>query len=134
MKAKILFLALILAVIAAIFFLKTGQTQTLAAFYGNVYYHGEGCHCVYIPSHSVSIQKDGENPNFHRIRCGGQPGYSSDPYYYTAGWYTITVADLQYTGCTRPSIVRIYYNGVGQVKVDLSIWADNEQSRPQPGP
>jgi hypothetical protein len=132
MKAKLILLGLLMAVGLIAFLAQESNAQTQAAFYGYVYYKDCDCH----PDHEVWIRKDGEPGDYHRIKCSGiRPGYSSEPYYYTAGWYYLSVVDLQGTGCDVSFVQHVYYSGVGHMQVDLQVRGPaGDPTGPPPGP
>jgi len=135
MFKRTLLLALLLTACLAFFLAEGGSAQTPGAFYGYIYYHGEICHCVYIPPHIVQIVKDGGNPEGHRVHCGTNPGYATLGYSYTAGWYTFSVNLPPETGCNMCTPRRVYYNGVGEMRVDLNVYGDNgTPTNPEEGP
>jgi hypothetical protein len=135
MFKRALFIVLGIAACLTIYLIEVGQAQTHAAFWGYIRYLGPGCHCVNLPYHAVSITKDGEIPNYHRIKCSGtSPGYNTLGYTFTAGYYTFSVPDLTDSGCRRSEIKRVYYNGIGSMQVDLNLHADYPDSGPPSGP
>lgn len=130
MKAKLVYLIMACFVIILA---ETAFPQTQAAFYGYVYYHN--CNCS--DYHHVWIRKAGENGDEHRVKCGGNPGYSSDPYYYTAGWYYISVIGLEGTGCDVSYVQYVYYSGTGYMQVNLNVYGPQgggSSPEPEPGP
>jgi hypothetical protein len=124
MKTRILLLGMIAAVVMAGLLAQNANAQTPNAFSGYIYYHGEFCHCIYIPTHQVKIVKDGEDPEGHRVHCATLPGYTTLGYSYTAGWYTFTVKLPTETKCYLSEVRRAYYNGVGEMQVDLNVYGD----------
>jgi hypothetical protein len=124
MKSKTLILGLLLAVGVPIIPAQKSNAQTPSAFNGRIYYHGEICHRVYIPPHQVTIVRDGGVPDAHRVVCSANPGYDTQGYSYNAGWYTFTVKLPSETKCYPSEVRRAYYNGVGEMQVDLNVYGD----------
>ena len=110
---------LILTLIILLGFAAAAIPQTWGAFYGYVRYYN--CDCQQTVHH-VWIRKAGQPGDYHNVRCSGFPGYSTGQYTYTAGWYYISVVDLDGTGCDKGNVQYVYYNGIGGMQVDLAVY------------
>ena len=102
-------------------------TTTILAdgeFFGYVDY--KNCDCS--PYHQVKIRKaDDSSEDYHRVRCGGNPGYNTRPYVYTTGWYYISVVGLGLTECETSRIEYVYHVGGEEHRVDLTVYGPQEQ-------
>ena len=130
MKAKLVYLIIACFVIILA---ETAIPQTEAAFYGYVYYHN--CDCA--DQHNVWVRKAGQEGDYHRVKCGGNPGYSTGQYSYSAGWYYISVVHLAGTGCETSYVQYVYYDGDGPMQVDLHVYGPQgggQSPEPDPGP
>jgi hypothetical protein len=131
MKKLLIFL---LSACFAVLLARVSIPQTLAAFNGYVNYHN--CDCA--PEHNVWVRKAGEPGDYHRVKCSGtRPGYNTQQYYYTAGWYYISVVHLDGTGCDVSYVQYVYYSGTGEMQVDLQVFGPQgggNSPEPDPGP
>lgn len=96
-----------------------------AEFDGFVFY--KNCDCP--PQHQVKILKAGGGslPDYHRVKCYGNPGYNTQPYTYTTGWYYISVVGLGETECEASSLEYVYHIAGETQHVDLTVYGPQEQ-------